>query len=429
MTNQKRIGVALITLFCVLILLNTENKLWANERGTPRSCPLKTPADWQAFLERSVENPKWVGTCEDGPCDHDFVEHVEDDVDRTLELCRPVIAVSPSIASCTENLRTFLPAWLRQHDSESYGFNVDNETYFSGQESADKPHGMMTIPSAIVAALPDQERVQQAARTNGWKYLTHDSALTGVRTFILVQDPADRFDQWILLNLSGKGDKSIGKGMPVSIVSVQKRTAAGELLDQVRIHFRDYEVKLGYPTPRLTVNETGNGKCYSCHASGMRQLIPRITHVLEALPVKGEPWFNRQPPSDFAYRRLAEFNKTIRRYGTNDWDGMIQPEAFGPALGESQGCVSCHNGESRGILTVATSAAQLRRKFVTELSMPPSDGMIRMLERSEMANPPLNPTEKRQFEQAVHGNQALAAEFIASRFPELKRWLLRTSCL
>jgi len=52
-----------------------------------------------------------------------------------------------------------------------------------------------------------------AARLNGWRYITHNSALAphdaapteGARTFIFKPDPSGRFDQWMLLNLGQAG--------------------------------------------------------------------------------------------------------------------------------------------------------------------------------------------------------------------------------
>ncbi|MGZ3746712.1 MAG: hypothetical protein ACXWRE_05070 [Pseudobdellovibrionaceae bacterium] len=400
-----------------------------SEKETMESCPLSTPKDWQKFLEKTANNENWVETCEDSTCNKAFYNKVTNNVDAVLKKCKSIISTDIQIASCTENLRMFLPAWMRQHDSVSYGFKVDNHTYLTDQESADKPPGMMKIPDTIVAALPDQRKVQEVARKNGWKYLTHDSAIEGVRTFIYIPDPLQRFDQWMLLNLKGPFDKKISQGMPVSIVGVQKKTASGQELSKIRLHFRDYNIENQGSYVKLTVNENGNGKCYSCHTSGLRQLIPRRTRVLEARPVHGEPGFNQPVAADFAYQRLTEFNKTIRRYGPNDWDGKIIPEEHGPMLGHNEGCILCHNGESRGILTVSTSIAQLHQKITAELSMPPSENLIRYIERFEMKNPALSKKEREELKRAVYESIDLTNQFMSSRYPELRDWLLKKSCL
>lgn len=392
------------------------------------SCPLQTAQAWQQFLDTTADRPEWVETCEDSVCDAKFFAYVDKNVHKVLEKCRSYLDSHQELNSCTQNLQRFLPAWMDQHNSSSYGFNVDNHTYLSAQEGPDKPPGMMKIPDAIATALPDQKKVQEVARMNGWKYLTHDSALTGIRTFIYIPDPQGRFDQWMLLNLRSVDQKNISKSTPVSMVAVQKKTASGEDLPQIRLHFRDYTLEEVASHPHLELNETANGKCYSCHANGMRQLIPRRTAVLEAKPVKGEAWFGRDAP-DFSYHRLVEFNKIIRRYGTVDWDHKIIPADHGPMLGETQGCTSCHNGVSRGRLTVSTSVGQLNQKLVKELSMPPDGRVLRWLERSEMKNPPLSGNEAAEFKGMIHHGRLVMASFLESRFPELKKWLQEKPCM
>lgn len=130
-------------------------------------------------------------------------------------------------------MQKFTPAWLQQHSQDSYRCVVDNHSYLSEQEAQDKPVGMMTPPAPSVAALPDLKKVEMAARKNGWKYLTHDSALGGTRTFVLIPDSAGRFDQWLLLNLVG-GGSSVTEGAPLSLLTVQKKDIRGNFLAEVR---------------------------------------------------------------------------------------------------------------------------------------------------------------------------------------------------
>ena len=394
-----------------------------------KSCPIKTLAAWNSFLAGAMDNPGWVETCEDSTCDADFFVDVDEKVQGVLNDCRPEIEKNAKLKACTEHLRKLTPTWLRQHDTTSYGFNVDNREYLGSQDAADKPTGMMKIPDAIVAALPDEKKVQEAARLNGWKYLTHDSALQGVRTFVVIQDPQGRFDQWMLLNLKSGKDARIALNMPVSLVAVQKKNADGTSLDQVRLHFRDYTLEEIEGGVKLGVNLDGNGKCFSCHSNGMRQLIPRRTSTLEAQPVRGEVGFGQPAANDFAYWRLVELNQLIRRYGSNDWNGMMSLDSLGPKLGEKQGCTNCHDGVSRGALTVSTSITQLGKKIVGELSMPPEPRLIRWLEQKEVSNPPLSENEKNGLAIAAHGNQQILKEFMDSRLPELKRWVTSQSCL
>ena len=422
----------------VLVFLLFGTQLASQASMPPReastdACPMSTASEWQAFLEKSASRRGWVETCEDSSCDPRFRRKVQLEVQDVLARCQTRINQNTQLRLCTERLRNFLPTWFRQHDDTSYGFNVDNHAYLTNQEADDRPEGMMRIPPEIVGALPDQHKVQEAARQNGWKFLTHDSALAGVRTFVVIQDPAGRFDQWMLLNLKKSSDRTIASkvalNMPVSLLSVQKKTRSGTPLDRVQLHFRDYSMAEIECKIKLEVNETGNGKCYSCHSNGMRQLISARTPTLEALPVRGEPLFGEQPPKEFAYWRLVEFNKLIRHYGTNDWYGMINKvDELGPMLGPRFNCVACHNGQSRAPITVFTSPAQLRKKLVDELSMPPDPQAASWLERVTTKNPQLSAQEAEQLVAAKNYHKTLFRDFMATRSPALHDWLLERSC-
>ncbi|MEO5969218.1 MAG: hypothetical protein ABIQ95_04760 [Bdellovibrionia bacterium] len=398
-------------------------------------CPYQKPEEWQTFIKVHAERSNWVETCEDSACDEDFYEFVKNNVQHTFEVCADFIARHESINRCTENMRKFTPAWLQQHSGDSYGFTVDNHTYLSEQEAKDKPTGMMIPPKAIVAALPNRKKVEAAARKNGWKYLTHDSALGGVRTFVFIPDVADRFDQWLLLNLQ-EGSSSVSAGAPMSLLTVQKKDRAGNFLAEVRLHFRDYTLQSKAKGYGFALNEENNGKCFSCHSNGVRQLIPRKTPVLEGQPVLGEKEFvektSRQSqfpvPAEFPFQRLLEFNRKLRSYGTPNWDGKVLPENHGPALGKDQGCLDCHDGKTRGTLTVITSSNQLEQKILHELSMPPDTGLSLYLERKEMKNPMLSTEEEKFLKLAFDTQKKLNHEFKSSRYPTLKKWFLEKTC-
>lgn len=397
----------------------------------PTDCPLRTEAQWQSFLERYADNEKWVETCEDAGCDEQYSDFVKNNVQRVLESCAGFIAQHEGIKQCTANYRRFVPAWIRQHDGESYGFDVPNSAYLADQEAPDKPKEMMKVPDALVQALPDRKNVEEAARKNGYKYLTHDSAIDGLRTFVLVSDPKGRFDQWLLLNLQAGKESAASTTMPLSVIAVQKKDAKGTALPKVRLHFRDYDIGRTGDRFELHANEEGNGKCYACHASGVRQLIPRRTPVLEGKPARGETGFDEagtSAPADFAFSRLVEFNQRLRSYGQPDWDGKINPGDHGPALGRAQGCVDCHDGKSRGVLNISTSTVQLEKKIHTELSMPPDTPFQNLLERHQMKNPNLLPEEEKALKKAFATNETLMNDYMDSRLPELKRWLLETPC-
>src|SRR5579871_2760572 len=86
-----------------------------------RECPLQTAEEWQQFLETHAGNEKWVETCEDNSCDQDYARFVRENIQRMFERCAPFLAQHPALERCSSNMRRFTPAWLRQHDEDSYG--------------------------------------------------------------------------------------------------------------------------------------------------------------------------------------------------------------------------------------------------------------------------------------------------------------------
>lgn len=394
-------------------------------------CSIKTPDQWQAFIERYSGDARWVDTCEDSECNEAYVDTVRRDIQQVFSRCAKIIEENKAIKACTANFRRFVPAWIRQHDEDSYGFALSNHDYFKDQESPDKPASMMVIPQEIVEAIPSRAKVESVARLNGWKYITHDSGLSGVRTFVYIPDPKGRFDRWMLLNLVDDPNVFDLK-IPLSFIAVQKKDASGKKLDAVRVYFRDYLVSNdnGHITTRLP--EDRNGKCFSCHPSGTRNLIDRKTKITEARPVKGESGFDpsstAQEPREFGRKRLSEFNAILLEYGIPDWNRTIDPENFGPALGSKLGCAGCHDGTTRGPLTVITSMTQLRKRLVEQLSMPPDPKLVRLLEKSEMRPKSMTSAEQTQLGNAVKSHQDMLAQFAKERSAELTAWLLEANC-
>ena len=402
------------------------------------TCPLTTAGDWRDFITNVAADDEWVATCEDSPCDPEFYAAVKKNVQDVFDSCGGLIAQNPKIATCTKNLRTFVPTWMNQHDNGSYGFTVDNRTYLKAEEGTDRPAGMMTVPPEIIAALPDPVKVVEAARLNGWRYITHNSALAphdaiptvGARTFVYKPDPSGKFDQWMLLNL-GDGT-TVNTVMPLSFIGVQKTDATGQKLAKIRLNFRDFNIsKDAAGTYSVSARDDGNGKCYSCHPSGLRKLIDYRTPVLEAKPVKGEAGFQADGsnvPADFGFKRLKELNAIIEGYGLPDWDGMIVPENHGPALGKDQGCTACHNGESRGLLTVSTSIDQIEKKIYYQLAMPAEADADRLLEGDALKNPPLSAADQVALNALLEKHDLITTDFENARFPALQSWMTETAC-
>ncbi len=374
------------------------------------ACPLKTPQAWQAFIEATADDERWVATCSGAEgCGAlaAFAGRVENDVLGTLERCGQDLADNPAIALCTERLGRFAAAWLTQHASYSYGFKQDNHDYLAAQ-SADGPPGMMDPPAALLAALPLRTAIEAAASSNGWAYLTHDSALGGLRTFVTISDPQGRFDQWLVVGLDDGAAASEDPAV-LSFIAVQKKSAAGEDLAAVRLHFRDYLLHDAGGFWQLSLPEQHDGRCYSCHVSGLRQLIPT-------------------PES-------AGVNARLLSYGLPDWAETLEPADHGPALGANLGCTTCHDGTLRGPITVSANEAMLAQKMVGQLSMQglgpgrsvPDEPAMALLER-ESSGHALLAEEENELEQARARHAADHEDLMALRFPTWKSWALERSC-
>jgi hypothetical protein len=394
----------------------------------PEPCPLRTAADWQAFLDRWANDPRWVATCESGGCDTAFRAAVEGEVAALLDRCGAAISVDPGLAACTEHLRAFTPVWLRQHDDRSYGFDLDNRAYFAHGTAAGRAPGLMRLPEALLAALPDLAAVKAAAGEQGWRWVIQESCQGGPALFLLISDRAVAFDQWILVNLSGDAPAlRVDTDKPLSFLGVERLDTEGHPLPRVRVDFRDFTLSATRGAP-LEPADTAT-KCYACHPTGPRALIERRTPFLAASPVRGDPSFaNPHPPADFAFTRLLQLRARLLSYGIPDWHGTLTPEALGPAMGVEEGCAPCHDDQVRGRLTTFFSEAQLEDKVRHELSMPPDPAVTRLLERREMANPPLNAADRRALERAYDDHRRLAAAFLGGRSEALARWLTDTAC-
>jgi hypothetical protein len=403
------------------------------------SCPLKTPDEWQAFLEATASDERWVRTCSSlHDCDAlsgELRARVETEVLDTFARCSEDLANNPPIRSCTDRMRRFAPAWVRQHTPSTYGFMPENAEYLATQTAADRPPGMMDPPPELLAALPERVTIEAAARDNGWPYLTHDSCVGGVRTFVVRNDPDERFEQWMLVGLENAS--VVPEGSVLSLIAIQKKDAHGLPLEGLRLHFRDYLLSLVDDAFATFLPEAHDAKCFACHPSGLRTLVHRRGRVLASAPVRGEPGYPALDVGpEFAFERLLELNERLRSYGVADFAPDMNPDDLGPPLGRSLGCTECHDGTLRGVLTVMTDEAQLEQKVVDELAMGafspgkmfPDEHLMALVDREENGDPPLSDGERAELELARAEHVAYFEELEAERFPAWRAWVLETQC-
>ncbi|MES1182173.1 MAG: hypothetical protein ABUL60_00085, partial [Myxococcales bacterium] len=233
--------------------------------------------------------------------------------------------------------------------------------------------------------------------------------------FVNVVDADDRFEQWLLLGVVPDED-AFAPGAILSFLAVQKQNADGSPLAAPRLHFRDYVLNDSDGAWQAQLPEFNDGKCYACHGSGVRQLLPFPS------------------ASTSSAERLASLNQRLGSYGLPDWNGTIEAANYGPALGAELGCTHCHDGRVRGPLTVFTSEGMLYQKVVEQLSMRGFDGTgpvpdepaMQLLERQRSGA--LTDDQARTLARAQAEHEADYAALVASRLPSLQAWLLQTAC-
>jgi hypothetical protein len=410
----------------------------AQKHVASASCRLRTPAEWQGFLRTLAEDARWVRTCSDlTDCRTTlaaFAQQVEVEVAAVLEECKADIDENPPIRACTERLRRYVPAWQAQHGIGSYGFVQPNTEYFAAQTAPDVPAGMMDPPSELIAALPTRDALEAVARDRGFAYLTHDSGLGGVRTFVNVLEPEGRYEQWFLFGMEN-GATAVTDPSILSFIAVQKSDASGAVLARPRLHFRDYVVSSGADGWSLALPAEFEGKCYSCHASGLRLLVPWAGPRTESSPVRGEEGFGAATAPDFGARRLSELNERLLAIGPPDWNGTIEPADHGPLLGTDLGCTHCHDGRKRGTLSVSTSEGTFYQKLVDELSMRSyQEGVdvpdVRAMELRgrEKNGSPLDTGELLELGEARALHQRDYEALVSQRFPAWQAWVLERRC-
>jgi hypothetical protein len=264
--------------------------------------------------------------------------------------------------------------------------------------------------------------------------LTHDSCLGGLRTFVHVTDGDDRFEQWLLFGVDST-QPSLNPQDLVSFIAIQKKTASGAQLGAVRLHFRDYA--LAYDgTWKVDLPVGDEGKCYACHGSGVRQLIPYAGSETTSAPVNGEPDALAADPAAFGAARLAGFNELLASYGLPDWNGTIAADDYGPRLGSELGCTHCHDGRTRGPLTVFTSEGMLYQKVLGQLSMRAFTGTeavpdwpaMELLHREQTVSDSLSAAERLALDAARAQHQKDYDALVSSRLPSLQAWLLAKRC-
>jgi hypothetical protein len=384
-------------------------------------------ADHQAGFNASPEGATMVGLnaqiqeVEANPCQLESVshctEHLEKAVGRSVDPAVTTFTPSSGVpgdvfgainGSC---VRHILPSQFNKNPSceclanylvsqrrkrvrrNTMGFNTEDSTYLRDSEEVEakfaargKP-GMMTLPPLLKTLLeegggsfPADYRSRIPA---DWQVLEYSSRTVGnpvdggnPRSYrrTLFKVPGADFDRWIqFTSNTASGDADERQNL-IDYIAIQKTDAeTGEELEDPRIHFNQYWRQFSGSTVNMTRRDHAGQSfdtCITCHPNGMREISP-------------------SPGSVGVDQRdtLKAFNQSMKDYGQIDWGPRFDVpstdarhhSALGPPLGQSSGCIRCHNGlepteyepNNRGALSAETSTGHVRHKLLGDLSMPP----------------------------------------------------------
>lgn len=225
---------------------------------------------------------------------------------------------------------------------------------------AQLPDVLKTLPPQLANGLPANWR--EVAQQNGWQAVTYRSRTVGnpgpTQSFmrVLFKIPGNPYERWIQFTIG----------------ELNNPNQPERLIDAIAVNTQTKQISFNQfwrngagqdPQPRASGPHGSSGQmdsCIMCHPNGMRELSPAP---------------GSYPKEDAA--TIQAMNASMQAYKKLNWQG-VDMDAYGPPLGQADGCVRCHNGYtgdpaiSRGALTVMTDGSNFRHKLVDDMSMSPT---------------------------------------------------------
>ncbi len=307
-----------------------------------------------------------------------------------LETCSTQVK-NLGLATCMSNLTKYARVMApRPGGQHKLGFEVSDDKYYERLKNEGRID-IVALPGAsegidLSNGIPENWR-EIVASSNGkvkaLQYRSRTVANPGPsqslnRLLFLVE--GEKYDKWIQFTLPepttfGANFDPMGNTAPeqlVDFIGIDKTKTPKQLFFSQ--YWRDSNGK--NPKPRMAalakhlLGEVPAGvpnnsdTCYSCHANGMRQLSPQPASVGQS-----------------QFETLSFFNTKMVSYGRLDWAGAITTDAYGPPMGQTIGCATCHNNGgadvvqkfSRGPINPQFSRGHLSHKLTGDMSMPMSN--------------------------------------------------------
>ena len=269
---------------------------------------------------------------------------------------------------------------------------------------------LMRVPQSLVDAAKSgkvKELIAAVDAISGAQWLKFSSTSVdndgegAARILIRVVDdkPDPRFEQWIQIAIK---DSTGGLGRNVDFIARQLVADSASSTNPGQVVFRGYSRTASGFVPEGGSSRFQLSKCYSCHPSGLRPVLPApagTTAVGGAKAIKPEG--TMLVGSDLAAQleHVKDLTKHLTVFGPAGYDAAQNGPLFGPsgpsgrdgfvaagcgkglkkdrrdAIVAQMSCESCHDESDRGRLVAGTSLATIFHKVVTNKVAPMPPGV------------------------------------------------------
>lgn len=290
-----------------------------------RPCQELSLQDWQDILEAESSS---------------YVLMHEKEFLKLISKCEERVKPGKDLA-CLVRLKDF----AERYNGWAYSGGGDHSLRFASTDKkylASRPQKAIALPKELLsgvsaAALAD-------ARTDSKDGVAYVSTLNETyRILFMREDP--KYVKFFI-PVTPASDFDFSQPHICGVIAVDKETRPH------KIHFFEYSYRDGqYSFDRMSLG------CVRCHHSGLVKIEPEVASIGS----------KQLAAIDKINARMEKLNKEGL-----DWEGELDFHQWGPPLGKTQGCTSCHDDGQRTPLTMLNASALIDQKLVVSLSMPPS---------------------------------------------------------
>jgi len=270
---------------------------------------------------------------------------------------------------------------------------------------------LMKVPPSLEAASKSgkvQDLIDAVNAISGASWLKFSSTSVdndnegAARILIHVPDSEEtpRFEQWIQIAIKDGG----GLGRNVDFIARRIDT------DPQEVAFRGYSRTSGGFVPEGGSSRSELSKCYSCHPSGLRPIVPATEGTKAeggkpAIEPEGTMLVGADLAEQLAHVKSITSHRAIfgptgyvvsengPHFGPSSRSGRAEfvaagcgaslDEARRQAVVEQMDCEMCHDGSDRGVLNAGTSRITIFHKVAQNMEAPMPPGVTDSLSQDE----------------------------------------------